>query len=325
MNRRITLAAGAALFLGLAGTSPASALDEVSFRLNWQILGMHTPFYYGVEQGFYKDEGIDLKISEGRGGAATAQAIGAKSDTLGFVDGGTTVVSAVRGVPVKTVMSLMNRGIFAVVARADAGIKTPKDLEGKAVAATAGDALTALFPAVVAANNLDRDKIRIVNVDAASKVITVLEKRADALLGSVDAQSFDMESKGVPATLLSYDEMGVPLIGLTVVAHDDTIAGNPDMIRRFIRATRKAYEAAAKDPDAAIAAARKVKPEINPAVAKQQLAISLAHLETANTKGKPMGWGSTDDWNKTVELLKTYQNLVTDKAGDSFFTNAFVE
>ena len=324
MNRRLGLAATAAIFMGLMGTAPVLAADEVSLRLNWQILGMHTPFYYGVEQGFYKDEGIELKISEGRGGAATAQAIGAKSDTLGFVDGGTTVVSAVRGVPVKTVMSLMNRGIFAVVARADAGIKTPQDLQGKSVAATAGDALTALFPAIVSVNNLDRDKIRIVNVDAASKVITVLEKRADALLGSVDAQSFDMESKGVPATMMSYDEMGVPLVGLTVIAHEDTIASSPDMIRRFIRATQKSYAAAAKDPDAAVAAARKFKPEINPAVARQQLEISLAHLESANTKGKPMGWGSPDDWTKMLALLKEYQNLQTDRSGDSFFTNNFV-
>lgn len=51
------------LALGLAGANPASAIDEVSVRLNWRILGRHTPFYCDVEQGFHKDEGIDLKIS----------------------------------------------------------------------------------------------------------------------------------------------------------------------------------------------------------------------------------------------------------------------
>jgi NitT/TauT family transport system substrate-binding protein len=231
----------------------------------------------------------------------------------------------VRGVPVKTVMSLMNRGIFAIVAREDAGINKPKDLEGKRVAATAGDALTALLPAVIKYNNLDRDKIQVVNVDAASKVITVLEKRADALLGSVDAQNFDLAAKGVKSTMLPYNDIGVPLVGLTIVAHEDTIKSSPDLIRRFNRATRKSYEAAIKDPYAAVDAARKVKPEINREVCKSQLEISLAHFPSANTKDKPMGWGSDKDWSAMLALLKEYQNLQTDRPATSFFTNDFVQ
>lgn len=324
MKKRMTLLA-AIVAASTLGAGSAYALDDVSLRLNWQILGMHTPFYYGVEKGFYKEEGLDLKISEGRGGGTTAQAIGAKSDTFGFVDGGTVVVSAVRGVPIKTVMSLMNRGIFAIVAREDAHINKPKDLEGKQIAATAGDALTALLPAVVKANKLDRDKIKVVNVDAASKVITVLEKRADALLGSVDAQSFDMAAKGVKSTMLAYSDIGAPLVGLTVVANEDTIKSNPEMIKRFVRATRKSFEAAIKDPYGAVDAARKVKPEINREVAKAQLDISLAHLDSANTKGKTMGWGSDKDWTEMVALLKEYQDLKTDKDGKAFYTNEFVQ
>jgi NitT/TauT family transport system substrate-binding protein len=322
--QRSLLLTAALIFAALAST-PASALDDVSLRLNWQILGMHVPFYYGVEKGFYKDEGIDLKISEGRGGGTTAQAVGAKSDTFGFVDGGTVVVSAVRGVPIKTVLSLMNTGIFAIVAREDADIKKPKDLEGKSIAATAGDALTQLLPAVIKFNNLDRDKIKIVNVDAASKVVTVLEKRADALLGSVDAQSFDMAAKGVKSTMLAYSDIGVPLVGLTVVANEDTIKSNPDLIKRFNRATQKSFEAAIKDPYAAVDAARKIKPEINREVCKSQLDISLAHIPSDNTKGKPLGWGSEKDWSEMLALLKEYQNLPTDRGANTFFTNDFVQ
>lgn len=324
-TKRTLLLALAAIVGSSMGSLPAQALDPVSLRLNWQILGMHTPFYLGVEKGFYRDEGIDLTISEGRGGGVTAQAVGAKSDTFGFVDGGTVLVSAVRGVPIKTVMSLMNRGIFAIVARADANIRTPKDLEGKSIAATAGDALTQLLPAVVKYNGLDRDKIKIVNVDAASKVIAVLEKRADALLGSVDAQSFDMAAKGVQATMLSYGDIGVPLVGLTVVAHEDTINSNPDLVRRFNRATRRSYELAMKDPDASVDAARKIKPEINREVSKSQLEISLAHVPSANTKGQPLGWGSDKDWSEMLALLKEYQNLATERSGSSFFTNALLQ
>lgn len=324
MKRVISIAACAAASLML-GLGAASAADKASLRLNWQLLGFHAPFYYGVEKGFYRDEGIDLTINEGRGGAATAQALGANSDTFGIVDAGTVIVSVSKGIPIKTVMSLMNSGIFAVVARKDANITTGKDLEGKTISITAGDALTALFPAIIAANKLDASKIKLVNVDAAAKVVAVLEKRADATLGSVDAQSFVMEAQGVPASVLSFDDLGVKLVGLTVVANDQTAAKSPDLVKRFARATRKAFEAAAKDGDGVIAAALKSKPELDAKILRQQMDVSLSKMESPNTKGKPIGVGAEADWATTLQLLKTYQGVETSKPASAFFTNAFVE
>lgn len=313
-----------AVSAALALTAPlAFAQDAVSLRLNWQLLGFHAPFYLGVERGFYREAGINLTINEGRGGAVTAQAVGAKSDQFGIVDGGTTIVSAVRGVPIRTVMSLMNSGIFAVVARADANIRTAKDLEGKAIAVTAGDALTQLWPAVVKANKLDSSKIRLVNVDPAGKVIATLEKRTDALLGSIDAQSFQIEAKGVKTSMLSYDDLGVRLVGLTVVTHEDTIKGNPDLIRRFVLATRKSFEAAIADPQAAVRAAVKVKPELDPNSVLLQMQASLSKFSSPSTAGLPIGVGAEADWKSTLDLLNEFQGIKTDRPAASFFTNNF--
>lgn len=315
----------AGMAVAMLCASPASAEDKASLRLNWQLLGFHAPFYYGVDKGYYKEEGIDLTVSEGRGGGATAQAIGAGSDTFGLVDAGTVIVSVTKGIPIKSVMSLMNSGVFAVVSRKDANINSAKDLEGKTISVTAGDALTALFPAVVSYNKLDESKIKFVNVDAASKVVAVLEKRADATLGSIDAQSFVMESKGVPAAVLSYDDLGVKLVGFTLIANDSTLADNPDLVKRFVKATRKSFDAALKDREGAVAAAVKFKPELDAVVVRQQMDVSLAKLESANTVGKPLGIGAVADWDNTLNLLKTYQNIETPKTGADFFTNDYAE
>lgn len=324
IKRILGIAAGLAASMAI-GLGSAAAADKASLRLNWQLLGFHAPFYYGVEKGFYRDEGIDLTINEGRGGAATAQALGANSDTFGIVDAGTLIVAASKGLPIKTVMSLMNSGIFAVVARKDANIQTAKDLEGKTISITAGDALTALFPAVVAANKLDVSKIKLVNVDAAAKVVAVLEKRADATLGSVDAQSFVMEAQGVPASVMSFDDLGVNLVGLTVVTNNQTAEKSPDLVKRFARATQKTFAEARKDPEGVVAAALKSKPVLDPKILRQQMDVSLSKMESPNTKGKPIGVGSEADWANTLSLLKTYQGVETDKPATAFFTNAFVQ
>ena len=92
----------------LVAATPAFAQDKVSFRLNWYLGGLHVPFYYGKERGFYAAEGIDLTINEGRGSANTVQVVAAGSDTFGLADSSSVVLTAAKGADIKSVMSLLN-------------------------------------------------------------------------------------------------------------------------------------------------------------------------------------------------------------------------
>jgi NitT/TauT family transport system substrate-binding protein len=172
--------------VGMLGSGAAPAADPVTLRLNWYLGGLHVPFYYGKDKGLYAAEGIDLTINEGRGSANTVQVVAAGSDTFGLADSSSVILTAAKGADIKSVMSLLNSTGFSVVSLAEAGIKTPKDLEGKKVAVTAGDPLGQLLQAVCKANNVDCSKIGMVQVDPAAKVVTVLEKKTGALLGGAD-------------------------------------------------------------------------------------------------------------------------------------------
>ena len=94
----------AAISAALIGTAlpiaPASAADKVVLMLNWYVYGEHAPFYYGKAKGLYAAENIDLEIQEGRGSAATTQAVAAKTADFGYVDVPTMMRAAVKGAPV---------------------------------------------------------------------------------------------------------------------------------------------------------------------------------------------------------------------------------
>src|SRR5262245_34647137 len=117
----------AALAVLAASSIAAHADDAVSLRLNWYFGGLHVPFYYGKEKGFYKAEGIDLTINEGRGSANTVQVIAAGSDTFGLADSSSVIATAAKGADVKSVMSLLNSTGFSVVSLASAGIKRSEE------------------------------------------------------------------------------------------------------------------------------------------------------------------------------------------------------
>jgi NitT/TauT family transport system substrate-binding protein len=301
----------------------AHAEDKVSLRLNWYLGGLHVPFYYGKERGFYAAEGIDLAINEGRGSANTVQVVAAGSDTFGLADSSSVILTASKGADVKSVMSLLNTTGFSVVSLAESGIKTPKDLEGRTVAVTPGDPLGQLLQAVCKANAVDCAKIGMVQVDPAAKVVTVLEKKADALLGGADDQYFLIKYKGANPAAMRYADWGANIVGMTILTSGDTIKKNPDLVRRFVRATVRSWEETQKNPGAAVDAALKAKPDLNRQSTLDQLMVDIDLLDSKNSKGR-VGWGAQADWDQTLAILKNYRDLQTDKAWTAFHTNEFL-
>jgi NitT/TauT family transport system substrate-binding protein len=305
-------------------SGPASALDKVSFRMNWYFGGFHAPFQLGLQRGYYKDEGIDLALNEGRGSANTVQTVAAGSDDFGVADSSSVMLLAARGAEVKTIMTIHANSAFGIISLAETGIKAPKDLEGKRLAISAGDALTQLFPAFEKSAGIDKSKIRTVQIDPAGKVVALLEKRVDAIIGGLDDQYFLVQQKGAHPVGMKFADHGANTVGLTVLTSDALIKKNPDLVRRFLKATARSWEAAIKDPGAAVDALLKVRPDLNRDSQIGQLKADISFIASPANKGKPFGYSAPEDWDRTMNILKEYRDLKTDKPASAFYTNAYL-
>jgi NitT/TauT family transport system substrate-binding protein len=324
MTRLLRPALVAAALLAAAGAQPARAADDATLILNWYLGGLHAPFYLGKERGFYEEEDINLTIQEGRGSAVAAQVVAAGDVDFGMSDAGSLMLAGAKGLPIKSVMSLLNTSGFGVISLAETGIQSAKDLEGKTLAVSPGDALTQLFPAVIAANDLDESKIELVFMDPPAKPVAVMEGRADALLGGIDDQFFLIEAQGHEPSALRFADLGVNTVGITVHTRESTIAERPDLVERFVRASVRSWEAAREDPEAAVDAALKIKPDLNRESTLKQLKVDLDLLLSPNTEGRGIGYGAPEDWEHTQQLLIQYRDLETDREATSFYTNDFL-
>ncbi len=330
MTKRIGLLVLLSLLVPVVSTFGEGAsesdqgLTTVTFRMNWKFSGPHAVYLLGKELGFYADEGIDLQVLEGNGSVTTGQLVGNKSEDFGLADATALIPIMAQGLPIVAVGMVTPTSALAVVARKDSGITTMKDLEGRKLAVTAGDALTQIFPAVVAVNELDESTIDLIYVDAAAKIPTVLEGKTDALLGAAGDQSVIMEDRGFEVVTLKFADYGVNILNLGIFVHRDTVEDDPDLIRRFLRATKRSHEALAENYDQAMQLLVDLKKELSVEVAKQQGDAYYARMESTNCDAAEILYNCPSDWQMTVDIMTAYRDLEGGIEAAEFYTNEFL-
>lgn len=308
------------------GSANAQAPEEVSVRMDWVFSGYHAPFFVGVENGYYADEGLNVTVEPGSGSGTVAQAIGAGNGDFAAVDGGTTMNLVSKGLPVKVVMGILQRSPLSVVYRTDSGISEPKDLEGKTIGVTNGEAPLILLPAFLEATGVDQSRVSLINADAASKDAIMLAGQVDAVLNFNFLAIPPLEDAGLEVGTLNYADHGINVPGLSLIASKEFISKNPETVERFVRATVRAYEWSMAHPKEAIDILVESTPgqKIREETALRVLTLSFDLLHTDRTKGKPLGVMAPEDWREAEDLLVKYQDLNRVESVDEYFTNEFV-
>jgi NitT/TauT family transport system substrate-binding protein len=314
--------------IAMVGASLAGAaeLKQVSVRMDWVTSAYHAPFYAGVKNGYFKEQGLDVTVHPGNGSANVAQAIGNGNGDFAAVDGGTMMQLVAKGLPVKSVMGWFQRNPNGVIYSVKSGIKKPKDLEGKTVAITNGDAPSALLPAFVKTTGLDISKVNLVNTAPAAKNAAVISGKADADITFVFQGVPIIEAGGVPAKSFDYADYGVNVPGLCIIARLDYIKENPEVVKKFVAAARKSIEWTTQHAPQAIDILVEMNQhqKVNMTTALPILQASFRLLHTENTKGKPIGVTDPKDWAQAEDLLAQYVGMKKADSPDRYFTNAFV-
>src|SRR6185436_13261462 len=321
MIKKLFAAALAAVLASAALPAAAQQAKPMRLTLNFLAGGPQAGFMLAKKLGYYKDVGIDLTIEERKGSATTAQLVATGQTDVGFADAPAAMQIRSKGAPVKIVAPILQTNGFAIISIEGTGISTPKDLLGKRLAVQPGTAQTTLLDAILLENKIDKTKLDIVNIDPAALVGALLEKKVDAILAGADFQSVQIRDRGFKVKDILYRDVGVPTVGLSVIARDDRIKTDPDLYKRFVAASLKGWDEARKNPDAAAAAVI----EQFPAVTKDQILKQLkVDLDLVCAPGATqLGRVPDKNWQITFDLLTAYLQLPKDKPITDYYTTEF--
>lgn len=321
---RGALVASAAIATFL-GTSAAYAADLVTLRIDWTLQGFHLPFVWALDKGYYAAEGLDVKILEGRGASNVAQVVSSKGDTFGQIDAGAAALARSKGAPIKVLATYMQKTQGALVSFKETGITKPEDVIGKTVASSQGSSSGNLFRAFLEKTKIPEDKVTIQSVDSNSKMATLLQGKVDAITGLVTAECVEIAlQSSKPVNCMHFADYGVKALSMAIIAHEDTLRDKPDMVRRFVKATTRAWDEFVKHPAEAAQIGKKHFPLAEEHLLKAKFETVAPLMHTDATVGKPTGWMAESDWDGTLAVLKELSGLKTAEPATAFYTNEFI-
>lgn len=314
------------VFSAVAVGNVAVAQAPLSLRLDWSVYGTHAAFYHGVDRGLYKAEGIDLTIGEGSGSATTARLLAQGTDPVAFIDFGTLAKGIGSGMPVKAIFGVHQRSPMAIISHADAPIRTPQDMEGKVIAMAPAESTAQMFPVLLSAAKVDPAKINVLSPATGAKVALFLQRRVDGITGVTYFHLPTFERDKVQVSFFTYGDFGVSALEGGVAANDAWLAANPELARKFVKATQAAFLAAKANPTAAVDSLIKIRPEQarNRDSLIRQLQISMESTSTAATAGMPFGRMAEKDWQQMVDQLVESKQVPAPIPLERLFTNAYI-
>ena len=251
----IALGLGGLGAAGLAaiGCSPRpegakARLDRVRLALDWTPNTNHTGFFVADRMGWYREAGINLEILPYSGTAAETL-IGAGQAEFGIAFQDSLVFARASGLPVVSAMAILQHIATAIAVKASrTDIRTPKDLDGKTYA---GFGLPYEVPTL-------QHVIRGAGGTGKFEVVTLKTAAYEALYaGAADFTVPFVTWEGIEAELhkqelrtFAYTDYGFPDFYQVVLAgNEEWIGKHRDVAQRFVRATVRGFELAAKQPD----------------------------------------------------------------------------
>ena len=248
MSSRLSRRPAMALMAGglaLSRIGRVAAASELAFQASWVNDAEFTGYFVAIDQGYYKDQGIDLDYLPGGPDVIPESALLADRADLTLTTPDTTIKAITeQGAPFKIIGAQYQKNPLGVVSLADKPINDPKELIGKTLAVPPVNVIS--VDAMLKLNGVPKDQVRI--VPYAYDPTPLIEGEIDASVDFTTNVPFTIEQAGKKAhSFLLYDH-GVTIYNDTVVVTEETLRTRRADLVAWLRASRKGWAENLADP-----------------------------------------------------------------------------
>jgi len=248
------------LIAGLAWPGPALAEETLTLMLDWFPNVDHLPIYVAQQRGFFKAQGVNLKIINPSDTSDALKLAAAGQIDLAVSYEPQTLMAAGRGIDVRVVGRLIGHPLTTLMFLKSSSIAKPADLNGRTIGYTVPGLMDVLMDAFARINGIN--DYQLVNVGF-SIAPALSAGRVDAVMGPFKTyESVTMAAEGLETGFFELEKWGIPDYDeLIFICSPKLLAARQKQIKGFVRAVSQGIAVIGASPDAALADYFKALPD----------------------------------------------------------------
>jgi NitT/TauT family transport system substrate-binding protein len=255
-RKRISLIImGLVISMGIAGIpgKAAAQTTNITFALDFTVLGRHAPWYVALDKGYYKQEGLNVEIIPGKGTAQVIQALESGLAQFAFADVPGLILARPTGATSKMVAVNYQKAPYTIFSLdPGANVTKPEDLVGLTMGGGAGSFVPKVIEGFMRQKGLDPSTLKVVNTDPAARIGMLVSRKVpsvDFFIMSLPGIERAVKDAKVRAFLLA--DFGLELYANGIAVREETIKQNPNIVKAFVKASLQGWKTALADPEGA--------------------------------------------------------------------------
>lgn len=282
----LTVAAALGLTIyAFVGPGDDESDTRVRLQLQWFDQAQFAGFYVAQEKGFYREEGLNVETAPGGFATRPVDLIEAGQADISIAPADVALQAIGRNKPINIVGTVFDRSMVCFMSRSDSNIRTPQDLKGKVVGVYEGFDTDNILSLLLKKHGIDRDDV---DIRPAGQLAAFQKRDFDVWPSYRFNEPLLMAAENTPVQCMKPEDFGIPYYSDSLIVSDQYLAGHPNELRAFLRATRRGWQYALDHPDEVVPIMYKLKLGLDdtPQTRAHQIAMSA---EVLNYVDRPAG------------------------------------
>ena len=254
MKKLILTMAAMMLAVMLAAGAGAEDLTKVTFCLDWTPNTNHTGIYAAEALGYFREEGLEVQIVQPpENGAVLMCASGQAQFAVDAQDTMAASLDLEEPLGVTAVAAILQHNTSGILTRAEDGIASPKDLEGRIYSTWDSPIELAMLRYCMEQDGADFSKLKLIPNNITNEPAALAAHQTDAVWIFYGWSGINAEVSGVACGYWDFASLSRELDYYTpvILANNEFLRDDPETARAFLRAAAKGYRYASEHPEEA--------------------------------------------------------------------------
>ncbi len=273
--------------------------DQVTVQLHWIHQAQFAGIYAADSKGFYAEENIDVTLKAGGPDITNDKIIAdlISGETAFAIAGADQVmVDRAHGDPIVAIAVIFQKNPRVYVSLERSGIKRPQDFVGKKV--MVADQQKIQHQVLLKKLGIDPGTVEIIPYERDVTPLTTGQIDAHMVYRTGTGLAFD--ETGYELNFIWLDDYGIRFYADTIVAIEELVQENPELVERFLRATLKGWRYTIENPEEAVDLTLQYDATLG---RERQARMVEAQAPLIHTGKVEIGWMEDSIWQEMHQML----------------------